>query len=133
MRNLLALLICTCLLAPYASGQSHVQEHFVQLGEKLGHLGDQLRNRNNSNGNHNNGNHNNGAQLQQEFAAPVGQQSVPGIDRRGASNLARDAYPGRVLNIRREGDHWKVRMDESGTVFNVFVDAENGAVIRSPD
>ena len=46
------------------------------------------------------------------------------------NDLARDAYPGKVVSIRREGDHWRVRMDEGGTVFNVLVNADNGTVNR---
>jgi hypothetical protein len=55
------------------------------------------------------------------------------ISRRTASDLAREAFPGRVLNIRLESRHWRVRMDQEGTVFNVLVDADSGDVARSQD
>jgi uncharacterized membrane protein YkoI len=55
------------------------------------------------------------------------------VSRRDATDKARDAYPGKVLGIRRDGDQWRVRMDNGGTVFNVFVDAESGAVVRRPE
>jgi uncharacterized membrane protein YkoI len=63
--------------------------------------------------------------------APL-EQSEP-VSRRDATDKARDAYPGKVLGIRRDGDQWRVRMDNGGTVFNVFVDAESGAVVRRPE
>jgi uncharacterized membrane protein YkoI len=55
------------------------------------------------------------------------------ISRRDASDLAREKFPGRVLSIRLDNRHWRVRMDQDGTVFNVLVDANSGAVARSAD
>lgn len=55
------------------------------------------------------------------------------ISRREASDRARQAYPGRVISMRLDGRRWRVRMDEEGTVFNVFVDAESGQVMRSAE
>ncbi|HWK55137.1 MAG TPA: PepSY domain-containing protein [Hyphomicrobiales bacterium] len=52
------------------------------------------------------------------------------VSRSEASDRARQVFPGRVLNIRLEGDQWRIRMDQEGTVFNVFVDAESGQVKR---
>jgi hypothetical protein len=52
------------------------------------------------------------------------------ITRRSASNLAREVYPGRVLGIRLLGNDWLIRVDQSGTVFNVRVDGESGKVTR---
>lgn len=68
--------------------------------------------------------------VQNELLAPQEQEDTTQVTRREASDLARGAYPGRVLSIRLEGRHWRVRMDEEGTVFNVFVDADNGQVLR---
>lgn len=61
------------------------------------------------------------------------QEEQTAVSRREASDLARQAYPGRVLNVRLDGRRWRVRMDEEGTVFNVFVDADNGVVVRSSE
>lgn len=52
------------------------------------------------------------------------------ISRREASDLARAAFEGRVLSIRLERGLWRVRMDQDGKVFNVFVDANTGKVSR---
>lgn len=61
-------------------------------------------------------------------AAP--QASTTPVTRREASDLAREAFDGRVLSVRLDGDHWRIRMDEDGTVFSVLVDARSGAVAR---
>lgn len=55
------------------------------------------------------------------------------ISRREASELAREAFEGRVLNVRLEDGHWRIRMDHEGNVFNVLVDANSGRVSRSSD
>lgn len=55
------------------------------------------------------------------------------VSRREASELARERFPGRVLSIRLDNRHWRVRMDQEGTVFNVLVDASSGDVSRSAD
>lgn len=55
------------------------------------------------------------------------------ISQREASDIAREHFPGRVLSVRLENRHWRVRMDQEGTVFNVLVDAETGAATRSQD
>ena len=54
--------------------------------------------------------------------------SQPQISRRKASDLAQDEYEGRVLNIRLENNRWRVRMDDEGTVFNVYVNAQSGEI-----
>jgi uncharacterized membrane protein YkoI len=69
-------------------------------------------------------------QIQNGFLQDEEQDEQTAIGRREASDLARRHYPGRVLSVRLDGRHWRVRMDEEGTVFNVFVDADNGQVIR---
>lgn len=57
------------------------------------------------------------------------QQAEPRISRREASDRVRAALPGRILNITQERGGWRVRVDNEGTVFNVFVDGESGRVI----
>jgi hypothetical protein len=32
-----------------------------------------------------------------------------------------------------DGSNWRVRIDQNGTVFNVFVDGRTGEVSRFPD
>lgn len=55
------------------------------------------------------------------------------ISQREASDIARERFPGRVLSVRLENRHWRVRMDQEGTVFNVLVDAESGSASRAQD
>ena len=55
------------------------------------------------------------------------------ISRQQALNLARDSFQGRVLSVRMDGSNWRVRIDQNGTVFNVFVDGRTGEVSRFPD
>ncbi|MEX2367661.1 MAG: hypothetical protein WD601_13755 [Pseudohongiellaceae bacterium] len=57
----------------------------------------------------------------------------PVISRREASELVREQFAGRLLNIRLEGRRWRVRMDNEGTVFNVFVDARTGELTGPPE
>ncbi|HTR01394.1 MAG TPA: PepSY domain-containing protein [Candidatus Acidoferrum sp.] len=115
MKALLVLLMCNCLLAPLASGQG-----------LLGQFADQLRKQHG--GNDHNMDH---MRVQHDLATPSDpQDQSSSITQRKASDLARGAYPGQVLGVRREGDHWRVRMMDGGTVYNVFVDAESGAVLR---
>ena len=52
------------------------------------------------------------------------------ISRREASDIARASYGGKVINIRLDGRFWRVRMDIGGTVTDVLVNAETGAVSR---
>lgn len=115
MKLLFALFFSNCLLVSMAGAQS-----YTQLGEKIGEvLSDEFRNRGN-----------NEVNVQNELMAPVDGEEQTAISRREASDLARGAYTGRVLSIRLDGRRWRVRMDEEGTVFNVFVDSENGEVLR---
>ena len=81
-----------------------------------------------------------------EQTPPFGPQAGPGnrlappaldpatsISRQQALNLARDSFQGRVLSVRMDGSNWRVRIDQNGTVFNVFVDGRTGEVSRFPD
>jgi len=52
------------------------------------------------------------------------------ISRDQASELARQYAPGRVLNIRRDEQNWRVRVDQDGSVSDVLVNAESGRVSR---
>jgi uncharacterized membrane protein YkoI len=55
------------------------------------------------------------------------------ISRDQASEYARQYAPGRVLNIRRDGQNWRVRVDQDGSVSDVLVNAESGRVSRDSD
>ena len=59
----------------------------------------------------------------------------PRITRRQATNIAGDRYEGRVLGIvlDNSSNNYRVRMDQDGTVFNVFVNATSGDVSTSSD
>ena len=117
MRTLLVMLMCSCLLASSANAQG-----IVQLGERLRKFSQPIINP---------GNRENHIRVQKDLLPREDiREEAPAINRREATDLARGAYPGRVLGVRLEGDHWRVRMDDNGTVFNVLVDVESGAVVR---
>lgn len=59
-------------------------------------------------------------------------QDEPEINRREASDLAQEAYTGRVVSIRLVEDEWRVRIDDEGTIFNVHVNSSTGKITR-PD
>ena len=65
--------------------------------------------------------------------APAAPQQEPRINRRRASELVSEQYAGRILSIRLEGRRWRVRLDNGGTVYNVFVDANSGRLSLSED
>lgn len=65
--------------------------------------------------------------------APPTQEAAPSVSRQQAMNLVRDSFQGRVLSVRTDGGNWRVRVDQNGTVFNVFVDGRTGEVNRSPE
>jgi uncharacterized membrane protein YkoI len=52
------------------------------------------------------------------------------ISRREASDIARASYGGKVIRLDLDRSVWRVRMDIGGTVTDVLVDAETGAVSR---
>lgn len=52
------------------------------------------------------------------------------VSRRQASDIARASYGGKVLSIRLDRQLWRVRMDLDGTVVDVLVDSDTGAVSR---
>ncbi len=64
--------------------------------------------------------------------APPTLDPATSISRQQALNLARDRFQGRVLSVRMDGGNWRVRIDQNGTVFNVFVDGRTGEVSRIP-
>jgi hypothetical protein len=120
MKKLLVLLLCNCLLVPLASGQQgYVQQRGERPGDKFGQMSEQLRAKRGGD---------DPRQTPNKFGSQDEAQSS--VSRRDATNKARDAYPGKVVGIRRDGDQWSVRMDNGGNVFNVLVDAESGAVRR---
>ncbi len=140
MKALLALLLCNCLLVPIASGQSFAQKIGQQFEQLRKHgQGQNDRNQNDRGQNERSltersqNERTQNEKFQNGFAAPANESEQSSISRRDASDLARSAYQGRVLNIRRDGGNWRVRMDEGGTVFNVIVNADNGAVVRSSE
>tara|TARA_R100001143_G_C3342437_1_gene124973 strand:- start:732 stop:1106 length:375 start_codon:yes stop_codon:yes gene_type:complete len=65
--------------------------------------------------------------------APPQLDADPAVSRRQALNLAQDRFQGRVLSVRMIGSDWRIRVDQNGTVFNVFVDGSTGEVSRSAD
>ena len=65
--------------------------------------------------------------------APPTLDPAMSISRQQALNLARVRFQGRVLSVRMDGSNWRVRIDQNGTVFNVFVDGRTGEVSRFPD
>lgn len=65
--------------------------------------------------------------------APPSQDPSLTISRQQAFRLAGDSFPGRVLSVRRDGNNWRVRIDQAGTVFNVYVDGRTGEVNQFPD
>jgi len=65
--------------------------------------------------------------------APPTLDPATSISRQQALNLARDSFQGRVLSVRLDGTDWRVRIDQNGTVFNVFVVGGTGEVSRFPD
>jgi uncharacterized membrane protein YkoI len=52
------------------------------------------------------------------------------ISRREASDIARASYEGRVVSIRLERLVWRVRIDMDGSVVDVLVNSDTGAVSR---
>lgn len=65
--------------------------------------------------------------------APPSVDAATSISRQQALNLARGSFQGRILSVRMDGSNWRVRIDQNGTVFNVFVDGRTGEVSRFPD
>jgi uncharacterized membrane protein YkoI len=56
----------------------------------------------------------------------------PRISRDQASEIVRENVPGsRVINIRRDSQNWRVRVDQEGNISDVLVNAESGRVSRS--
>ena len=56
----------------------------------------------------------------------------PRISRDEASEIVRQNVPGsRVINVRRDSQNWRVRVDQEGNVSDVLVNAESGRVSRS--
>jgi uncharacterized membrane protein YkoI len=59
-------------------------------------------------------------------------ERAPRISPDEASEIARQNNPGsRVINVRRDSQNWRVRMDREGNVSDVLVNAESGRVSRS--
>lgn len=58
------------------------------------------------------------------------EQAEPRISRREASEIAQQNFPGKVVSIQLANQRWRVRVDQDGRVFDVFVDVETGRVTR---
>jgi uncharacterized membrane protein YkoI len=76
--------------------------------------------------------------VQQGFMPPAAsdrerpREREPRISQNQASSIARENVPGsRVLNIRRDEQNWRVRVDQDGNVSDVLVNTESGRVSRS--
>jgi uncharacterized membrane protein YkoI len=69
-------------------------------------------------------------QPQNSLFPPGQEEQQTRISRRQASDIARASYGGKVINIRLDRQVWRVRMDLDGTVVDVLVDADSGAVSR---
>ena len=69
----------------------------------------------------------------QNLLPPQSEEAEPPVSRRQASDLARESYPGKVLSIRLEASTWRVRLDQEGTVSDVFVDSRSGKVSRAAE
>lgn len=73
----------------------------------------------------------------QNFQPPASERArerEPRISQNQASDIARENVPGsRVLNIRRDEQNWRVRVDQDGNVSDVLVNTESGRVSRSGD
>ncbi len=69
-------------------------------------------------------------QPQNNFIRNAQEEPQTRISRREASDIAKASYGGKVLSIRLDRQVWRVRMDLEGTVVDVLVNAETGAVSR---
>lgn len=116
MKNLLVIMLVS-LLAIMVSGQS-----YAQPGNDRSDFGDFVQRSRGED-----------VRIQNDLLPSPSNEEQTSISRREASDRARNAYPGRVLSVKPEGRRWRVRMDEEGTVFDVFVDSENGEVNRPSD
>jgi uncharacterized membrane protein YkoI len=69
-----------------------------------------------------------------ERNANLDPEREPRISQNRASDIVRENIPGsRVLNIRPDGQNYRVRVDQDGNVSDVLVNAESGRVSRSDD
>ena len=68
------------------------------------------------------------------LASPVQLHAKPDdIGKQQAVAAAQQAYPGRVLSVKRKGDVYQVKtLSESGEVRIIMVDASSGKVISGP-
>ena len=74
------------------------------------------------------------AQPMQLAQQDSGQNEEEIISQRRALELVRAKFSGNVVSInevsRRGGRYYRVRMDDSGNIFTVYVNAANGAITR---
>ena len=63
------------------------------------------------------------------FNAPV-LAAPDGINKQQAVNVAQQAYPGRVLSVKRKDNVYQVKtLSDSGEVRVILIDAKNGKII----
>lgn len=64
------------------------------------------------------------------------QEQAPAISQRRALELVRARFPGNVVSInqvRQRGVlQYRVRMDNEGNIYTVYVNASSGAITREP-
>ena len=72
-------------------------------------------------------------QPQNSFIRNAQEQEEPQtrISRRQASDIALATYGGKVISVRPDRGVWRVRMDLDGTVVDVLVNSDTGAVSRN--
>jgi len=67
-------------------------------------------------------------------AAPPQEQGESGISQRRALEMVRARFPGNVVSInqvqRNGGVYYRVRMDDGGNIFTLYVNAANGEITR---
>ena len=66
--------------------------------------------------------------------APPQEQAATAISQRQALEMVRARFPGNVVSInqvqRQNGVFYRVRMDDGGNIFTLYVNATNGEITR---
>lgn len=72
----------------------------------------------------------------QDQSGDNSQEQAPQISQRRALELVRARFPGNVVSINQvqQGGvlQYRVRMDNEGNIYTVYVNASNGAITREP-
>ncbi|MCB1648728.1 MAG: PepSY domain-containing protein [Pseudomonadales bacterium] len=68
--------------------------------------------------------------------APTSSEEAPRVSQRQALELVRARFPGNVVSINQvqQGGvlQYRVRMDNEGNIYTVYVNASTGAITREP-